>query len=56
MKNEDALDLDLIKKSAYEKSFRELGDDDEIMSIAEEGLQDYVDQIQSFEVFETTKD
>ncbi len=49
MKNQDNIHQDLIKRSEYEKSYRELGDDEEIMSIAEEGLKDYSDQLKRAE-------
>ena len=49
MKNQENIDQDLMKRSEYEASYRELGNDDYIMSIAEEGLEDYSDQLKDVE-------
>lgn len=37
--------LDQINKAEYAKSYRQLGDDADIMLIAEEGMADYYKQI-----------
>ena len=37
--------LDHIKKAEYIQSFKELNQDEEIISIAEEGMADYLNQI-----------
>ena len=37
--------LDQINKAEYAKSYKELGEDEDIMSMAEEGMSDYYKQI-----------
>ena len=37
--------LDQINKAEYAKSYKELGEDEDIMSVAEEGMSDYYKQI-----------
>jgi hypothetical protein len=37
--------LDQLNKAEYAKSYRILGEDDDIMSIAEEGMEDYFNQL-----------
>jgi len=39
-----SLYLDHLKKAEYANSYARAGKDDEIMAIAEEGMQDYLDQ------------
>ena len=41
--------LDQINKAEYAKSYRALGENDEIMLIAEEGMADYYKQIEEDE-------
>lgn len=38
--------LDQIKKAEYAKSYKQLGDDVDIMMVAEEGMEDYYKQIE----------
>ena len=40
--------LDQINKAEYAKSYRQLGEEADIMSIAEEGMGEYYKQIDSF--------
>ncbi|MFY0686893.1 MAG: ribbon-helix-helix domain-containing protein [Cyclobacteriaceae bacterium] len=46
---EQALDLylDQLKRAAYVKSYQQAGQDEEIMSIAEEGMVAYMQQLAS---------
>ncbi|MEQ9466990.1 MAG: hypothetical protein RLN88_06225, partial [Ekhidna sp.] len=37
--------LDQLNRAEYAKSYKSLGDDDEIMGIAEEGMEEYLKQI-----------
>ena len=37
--------LDHLKKAEYASSYAQAGQDDEIMSIAEEGMKEYLDQL-----------
>ena len=48
---ENALELYLeqIEKASYIKSYKQAADDDDILMVAEEGLQDYFNQINDLE-------
>ena len=37
--------LDQLNRAEYAKSYKSMGDDDDIMGIAEEGMEDYLKQI-----------
>lgn len=39
--------LDQINKAEYAKSYRQLGNDEDIMTVAEEGMSDYYKQIET---------
>ncbi len=50
MKQSNTNDIEKLKRSEYVKSYQNLGQDKYIMSIAEEGIEDYFDQLDEYQV------
>ncbi|SNS49226.1 hypothetical protein SAMN05421640_0373 [Ekhidna lutea] len=48
MAQSNTIDIEKLKRSEYVKSYQDLGQDEYIMNIAEEGIEDYLKQLDEY--------